>query len=124
MQGPLSTLWRKVPAEYSNYVMGGILALAILMLLIAKFTSRSVPVATLLHVDRWGQPTMSKFGLEPSINFVLYVNVLVISAVKGIRRKRAVLADRTEQSTELVIYNKEIEPKKFSACQPGLRFAL
>ncbi|KAL8571529.1 hypothetical protein ACOMHN_056824 [Nucella lapillus] len=44
--GPLSSMWRKVPADYSNYVIGGILVLAVLMLLIAKFTSRTAPTLT------------------------------------------------------------------------------
>ena len=42
VQGPLSGLWRRVPGDYSNYVIGGILTLAVLMLLIAKLTSRLV----------------------------------------------------------------------------------
>ncbi|XP_076452849.1 uncharacterized protein LOC143288351 [Babylonia areolata] len=44
--GPLSNMWRRVPTDYSNYVIGGILALAFLMLLIAKFTSRTTPTLT------------------------------------------------------------------------------
>lgn len=44
--GPLSSLWRKVPPDYSNYVIGGILAMAALMLLVAKFTSRTAPTLT------------------------------------------------------------------------------
>lgn len=41
LQGPLSSLWKQVPLGYSNYIIGAILSLALLMLLIAKFTSRS-----------------------------------------------------------------------------------
>lgn len=40
--GPLSTAWRSVPKAYTQYVIGGILTLALLMLLVAKFSSRTV----------------------------------------------------------------------------------
>lgn len=40
--GPLSTAWRKVPKEYTQYVIGGILVMALLMLLVAKFSSRTM----------------------------------------------------------------------------------
>ncbi|XP_070203944.1 uncharacterized protein [Littorina saxatilis] len=44
--GPLSSLWKQVPLGYSNYIIGAILSLALLMLLIAKFTSRTAPTLT------------------------------------------------------------------------------
>ena len=40
LQGPLNTAWNAVPKEYSVYVLFGIVGVALLMLLIAKFASR------------------------------------------------------------------------------------
>ncbi|XP_071094144.1 uncharacterized protein [Haliotis cracherodii] len=39
--GPLSKLWKTVPTDYTNYVIIGILTLALLLLLLAKFSSRT-----------------------------------------------------------------------------------
>ncbi|PVD31260.1 hypothetical protein C0Q70_06672 [Pomacea canaliculata] len=44
--GTISGVWQKVPAEYSNYVIGGFMLLALFMLAIAKFTSRTRPTLT------------------------------------------------------------------------------
>jgi len=40
--GPVSRLWAGVPKLYTQYVIGGILALAFVMMLVAKFSSRTV----------------------------------------------------------------------------------
>ncbi|KAK3085120.1 hypothetical protein FSP39_024715 [Pinctada imbricata] len=40
--GPLARAWQSIPSDYSLYVLGGILGIALLMLLIAKFASRLV----------------------------------------------------------------------------------
>ncbi|XP_067684909.1 uncharacterized protein [Haliotis asinina] len=39
--GPLSQLWKTVPTDYTNYVIIGILTLALILLLLAKFSSRT-----------------------------------------------------------------------------------
>lgn len=41
-QGPLAKLWMKIPDQYTNHVIVGILVLAFFLLLIAKFFSRFV----------------------------------------------------------------------------------
>jgi len=43
---PLSSAWKTVPKMYTQYVIGGILALALFMLLIAKFSSRTTATMT------------------------------------------------------------------------------
>ena len=40
--GPLSRAWAGVPKQHTQYVIGGILTLALIMMLVAKFSSRSV----------------------------------------------------------------------------------
>ncbi|XP_041348621.1 EH domain-containing protein 1-like [Gigantopelta aegis] len=44
--GPFSTLWQQIPGSYTNHVIIGTLVLAFIMLLIAKFFSRTVPTMT------------------------------------------------------------------------------
>ncbi|XP_071179595.1 uncharacterized protein [Mytilus edulis] len=41
--GPLARAWQKVPAQYSQYVIIGIVGVALIMLLIAKFASSTKP---------------------------------------------------------------------------------
>ncbi|XP_063396293.1 uncharacterized protein LOC134680920 [Mytilus trossulus] len=41
--GPLARAWQKVPAQYSQYVIMGIVGVALIMLLIAKFASSTKP---------------------------------------------------------------------------------
>lgn len=41
--GPLNTAWNAIPKEYSTYVLFAIVGVALLMLLIAKFASRTKP---------------------------------------------------------------------------------
>ncbi|RUS72357.1 hypothetical protein EGW08_019873 [Elysia chlorotica] len=44
--GPLSTAWKRVPAKYTQHIMGGIMVLALVMLLLARFSSRTVSTLT------------------------------------------------------------------------------
>ncbi|CAL1532253.1 unnamed protein product [Lymnaea stagnalis] len=44
--GSLSGVWRSVPKEYTQYVVFAILGLALIMLLVAKFSSRTVSTLT------------------------------------------------------------------------------
>ncbi|KAK3773109.1 hypothetical protein RRG08_016212 [Elysia crispata] len=44
--GPLSTAWKRVPQKYTQHIMGGILVLALVMLLLARFSSRTVTTLT------------------------------------------------------------------------------
>ncbi|KAK0068795.1 sarcalumenin [Biomphalaria pfeifferi] len=41
--GSLSSLWRSVPKDYTSYVIFFILGMALVMLLVAKYSSRTVP---------------------------------------------------------------------------------
>ncbi|BFZ18756.1 hypothetical protein BsWGS_21794 [Bradybaena similaris] len=44
--GPLSSAWRSVPKEYTHYIITAILGLALIMLLVAKLSSRTLPTLT------------------------------------------------------------------------------
>lgn len=44
--GPLSSAWRTVPKEYTHYIITAILGLALIMLLVAKLSSRTLPTLT------------------------------------------------------------------------------
>ncbi|GFS02457.1 rho-related GTP-binding protein RhoC [Elysia marginata] len=44
--GPLSTAWKRVPQKYTQHIIGGILVMGLVMLLLARFSSRTVTTLT------------------------------------------------------------------------------
>lgn len=77
--GPLAGAWNAIPKDYTMYVLGGILGLALLMLLMAKFASRT-------------RPTLSRKQRRTFLEMKDYVQSIVKS------KKQTLYADYLKQS--------------------------